>query len=112
MNMLEGQSNSLERVDAYLQIEQEPKPNDPGKPPAYWPTSGDLRVDNLCARYSLDGPEVLHNLSFHIRSGEWIGVGECGLELSLFLLDDLLHPSGTNRIGKGEAKALAGRLYC
>lgn len=76
--MLEGQSNSLERVDAYLRIEQEPKPSDQGKPPAYWPASGDLRVENLCARYSPDGPEVLHNLSFHIKSGERIGVGECG----------------------------------
>ncbi|KAE9407351.1 P-loop containing nucleoside triphosphate hydrolase protein [Gymnopus androsaceus JB14] len=52
MNILEAQSNSLERVDAYLQIEQEPKPTEQGKPPAYWPASGDLRVENLCARYS------------------------------------------------------------
>ncbi|KAE9405641.1 hypothetical protein BT96DRAFT_955137 [Gymnopus androsaceus JB14] len=89
MNMLEGQSNSLERVEAYLQIEQEPKPTEQGKAPAYWPASGDLRVENLCARYSPDGPEVLHNLSFHIKSGERIGVvgrtgsGKSSLTLSL-----------------------------
>ncbi|KAE9406408.1 P-loop containing nucleoside triphosphate hydrolase protein [Gymnopus androsaceus JB14] len=89
MNMLEGQSNSLERVDAYLQIEQEPKATEQGKPPAYWPASGDLRVENLCARYSPDGPEILHNLSFHIKSGERIGVvgrtgsGKSSLALSL-----------------------------
>ncbi|KAJ7093549.1 P-loop containing nucleoside triphosphate hydrolase protein [Mycena epipterygia] len=60
-----------------------------GKPPAYWPSSGDLRVDNLSARYSVEGPKVLENVSFHIRSGERIGVvgrtgsGKSSLMLSL-----------------------------
>ena len=44
--------DSLERVNQYLQIDHEPKPTDDGKPPAYWPASGGLRVENLCARYS------------------------------------------------------------
>lgn len=76
-----------------MTIEQEPKPTEDGKPPAYWPASGDLRVENLSAKYSpvclpsqshcslsnmyfQDGPEVLHDISFNIRSGERIGVGE------------------------------------
>ncbi|KAL0950660.1 hypothetical protein HGRIS_007446 [Hohenbuehelia grisea] len=60
-----------------------------GKPPAYWPASGDLVVENLSARYSSDGPNVLHNLSFRIKSGERIGVvgrtgsGKSSLTLSL-----------------------------
>ncbi|KAF5389764.1 hypothetical protein D9757_005974 [Collybiopsis confluens] len=89
INMLEGQSVSLERVDAYMHIEQEPKPTDRGKPPAYWPASGELQVDNLSAKYSPDGPYVLHDLSFHIRSGERIGIvgrtgsGKSSLALSL-----------------------------
>jgi hypothetical protein len=33
-------------------IEQEPKPTESGKPPAYWPASGDLRIEQLSARYS------------------------------------------------------------
>jgi ABC-type bacteriocin/lantibiotic exporter with double-glycine peptidase domain len=33
-------------------------------------------VENLTARYSADGPIVLDKLSFHIKSGERIGVGE------------------------------------
>ncbi|KIK53737.1 hypothetical protein GYMLUDRAFT_250067 [Collybiopsis luxurians FD-317 M1] len=74
INMLEGQSVSLERIYAYVQIEQEAKPTEQGKPPAYWPASGELRVENLSAMYSPDGPEVLHQLSFHIKSGEQIGV--------------------------------------
>lgn len=67
---------SLERLHAYTEIEQEPKPTSEGKPPAYWPTTGTLKVEDLSARYSPDGPHVLHNLSFEIRAGERIGVGE------------------------------------
>ena len=43
---------SLERIQHYLDIEHELKPTEAGKPPASWPTSGDLRVENLSARYS------------------------------------------------------------
>ncbi|KIJ62401.1 hypothetical protein HYDPIDRAFT_94464 [Hydnomerulius pinastri MD-312] len=75
----------LERIDHYIKIEQEPKPTERGQPPAYWPASGDVRVENLSARYSparlspatfhpLDGPKVLDGLSFHIQSGERVGI--------------------------------------
>ncbi|KIK58410.1 hypothetical protein GYMLUDRAFT_246115 [Collybiopsis luxurians FD-317 M1] len=89
INMLEGQSVSLERIEAYIQIEQEAKPTGQGKPPAYWPASGELQVENLSAKYSPDGPEVLRNLSFSVKSGERIGVvgrtgsGKSSLVLSL-----------------------------
>ena len=43
---------SLERIQQYLTIEQEPKPTKSGIPPAYWPASGDLRVEKLSTRYS------------------------------------------------------------
>lgn len=43
---------SLERINAYIHIEQEPKATEAGIPPAYWPASGDIRVENLSARYS------------------------------------------------------------
>jgi ABC-type multidrug transport system fused ATPase/permease subunit len=82
----------LERIDSYIKIEQEPKPTEGGQPPAYWPASGDLRVENLSARYSTvnynscfrgylsnhhlqDGPKVLQDLSFQIKSGERVGIG-------------------------------------
>ncbi|KAG0697813.1 hypothetical protein DFH29DRAFT_984146 [Suillus ampliporus] len=82
-------SGDLERIDGYIKIEQEPKPTEGGRPPAYWPASGDLRVENLSARYSLDGPKVLQDLSFHIKSGERVGIvgrtgsGKSSLTLSL-----------------------------
>lgn len=75
--------NSIERIKAYVEIEQEPKSTDAGTPPAYWPASGSLSVEKLCARYSPDGPEVLHDISFEIKSGEHVGVGERLFKISL-----------------------------
>ncbi|KAH9019338.1 hypothetical protein EDB83DRAFT_2508436 [Lactarius deliciosus] len=82
-------SSDLERMLSYINAEQEPKPTEQGIPPAYWPASGDLRVEKLSARYSHDGPKVLHDISFHIKSGERVGVvgrtgsGKSSLTLSL-----------------------------
>ncbi|KIJ45713.1 hypothetical protein M422DRAFT_227467 [Sphaerobolus stellatus SS14] len=89
LNELEVQGNSLERIESYTNIDQEPKATESGKPPAYWPASGSLKVSKLCARYSWDGPEVLHSISFEVKSGERIGVvgrtgsGKSSLTLSL-----------------------------
>jgi ABC-type multidrug transport system fused ATPase/permease subunit len=66
----------LERIQGYVDIEQEPKPTERGIPPAYWPASGEIRVENLSAKYSVEGPNILHDVSFHIKSGERIGVGK------------------------------------
>ncbi|SJL07707.1 uncharacterized protein ARMOST_11057 [Armillaria ostoyae] len=74
VNQFEVQGNSLERIHAYLGAEQEEKTSKDREPPAYWPTSGELRVENLSARYSPDGPKVLHDLSFTVKSGERIGI--------------------------------------
>ncbi|KAJ7465185.1 hypothetical protein FB451DRAFT_1488697 [Mycena latifolia] len=88
-NMFEVQGNSLERIQRYTTIEQEPKPTPAGVPPAYWPASGSLSVDNLSAKYSEDGPTILHDISFNLKSGERVGVvgrtgsGKSSLTLSL-----------------------------
>lgn len=66
--------SSLERIETYVQIEQEEKPSERGVPPAYWPADGSLHVENLSARYSLDGPKVLHDISFDVKSGERVGI--------------------------------------
>ncbi|KAF8071880.1 hypothetical protein FPV67DRAFT_1779021 [Lyophyllum atratum] len=81
--------SSLERIQNYLEIEQEPRNTQSGVPPAYWPASGDLHVEHLSARYSQGGARVLRDLSFQIKSGERIGVvgrtgaGKSSLTLSL-----------------------------
>jgi ABC-type multidrug transport system fused ATPase/permease subunit len=68
--------NSLERIQQYVDIDHEPEPKPAGQPPAYWPSSGDIRVEKLTARYSADGPKVLQDVSFHAKPGERIGIGE------------------------------------
>ncbi|KAJ7625348.1 hypothetical protein DFH06DRAFT_1273238 [Mycena polygramma] len=89
LNDFEIQGNSLERIRGYLDIEQEPKPTADGVPPAYWPSSGKLAVEKLSAKYSADGPKVLHDISFTVQSGERVGVvgrtgsGKSSLTLAL-----------------------------
>ncbi|TCD66627.1 hypothetical protein EIP91_001094 [Steccherinum ochraceum] len=89
LNRFEVNGNSLERIEQYLVIEQEPKSSPEGVPPAYWPSSGKLNVEKLSARYSLDGPKVLKDISFTIDSGERVGIvgrtgsGKSSLTLSL-----------------------------
>ncbi|KAJ7264124.1 P-loop containing nucleoside triphosphate hydrolase protein [Mycena haematopus] len=88
-NEFEVQGNSLERIQGYINIEHEKPATEAGKPPAYWPASGDLRVKGLSARYSEDGPKVLQDISFHIKAGERVGIvgrtgsGKSSLTLSL-----------------------------
>ncbi|KAH9886263.1 P-loop containing nucleoside triphosphate hydrolase protein [Cubamyces lactineus] len=88
-NEFEISGTSLERIQQYLQIEQEPKPTPDGVPPAYWPASGQLAVDKLSARYSPDGPKVLHEISFEVAAGERVGIvgrtgsGKSSLTLAL-----------------------------
>ncbi|KAG8914835.1 hypothetical protein FRC00_010530 [Tulasnella sp. 408] len=89
LNQFEVQGNSLERIKGYVEIEQEPVPTKEGIPSAAWPTSGCLRVEKLSAKYSKDGPNVLHDISFEIKSGEHVGIvgrtgaGKSSLSLSL-----------------------------
>lgn len=85
-------ANSLERIQGYIDIEHEDVSRPERKPPAAWPTSGELVVEKLTAKYSEDSPEVLHQLSFTIPSGSKIGVvgrtgsGKSSLTLSLLRL--------------------------
>ncbi|KAG8928379.1 hypothetical protein FRC02_006990 [Tulasnella sp. 418] len=89
LNEFEVAGNSLERIQGYIEIEQEPKSVAEKVPPAYWPASGSLVVENLSAKYSPESPEVLHSISFEVKSGERVGVvgrtgaGKSSLSLAL-----------------------------
>ncbi|KAJ7288436.1 P-loop containing nucleoside triphosphate hydrolase protein [Mycena rebaudengoi] len=88
-NTLQLDANNLERVLEYRDIEQEGKVTPAGVPPAYWPASGDISAKNLSAKYSPDGPYILQDISFDIKSGERIAVvgrtgsGKSSLTLAL-----------------------------
>ncbi|KZT60648.1 P-loop containing nucleoside triphosphate hydrolase protein, partial [Calocera cornea HHB12733] len=91
-NDLEVSLNSVERIRDYLTIDHEPEASEGGNPPAYWPASGAIKVESLFAKYSEDGPFVLRNITFDIKSGERVGIvgrtgsGKSSLALSLLRL--------------------------
>jgi ABC-type multidrug transport system fused ATPase/permease subunit len=76
LNELEIELNSFQRVMQYATLPSEPLPTEQGKPPAAWPTDGDVIVKNLSVKYALDGPSVLNDVSFSIKSRERVGI--CG----------------------------------
>ncbi|TFK40143.1 P-loop containing nucleoside triphosphate hydrolase protein [Crucibulum laeve] len=90
---VENYMNSVERVTHYSQsdlIEQEPPHEIPDhKPPSTWPENGTIIFENVCMRYRPGLPNVLHNISMSIHSGEKIGVvgrtgaGKSSLTLAL-----------------------------
>ncbi|KAH9939277.1 uncharacterized protein BXZ73DRAFT_76000 [Epithele typhae] len=92
LNEFEVNGNSVERIQQYLDIEHESVPVNDAIPPAYWPASGGLRVEKLSARYSADGPRVLHEISFEVKAGERVGIvgrtgsGKSSLTLALLRL--------------------------
>ena len=70
---------SLERIQQYLTIDQEinQQPVDENAVIGEeWPQTGDLIIKNLKAYYSLDGMEIIKGISFCVKSGERIGIGE------------------------------------
>ncbi|WVR03866.1 hypothetical protein IAU60_000864 [Kwoniella sp. DSM 27419] len=74
VNEMEVQGNSVERIEDYLVIDQEPKSDARKQPPAAWPTSGEIVLEKLSAKYSHDGPTVLDKLDVRITSGEKVGI--------------------------------------
>jgi ABC-type multidrug transport system fused ATPase/permease subunit len=87
--------NSVERVQEYLEIEQEPPYVIEGhEPPAAWPTTAAVEIQDLVIQYAPDLDPVIKNISFDIRPHEKVGVvgrtgsGKSTLALSLFRFVD------------------------
>ncbi|KAJ2808508.1 hypothetical protein H4R20_000852 [Coemansia guatemalensis] len=83
--------NAVERVSQYLGVEQEAPlhVSAAASPPASWPATGAVRIEDLVIEYA-PGVPVLHGLSLEVAHGEKIGVvGRTGAgksTLSLALL--------------------------
>ncbi|KAL4789715.1 hypothetical protein BDV19DRAFT_20483 [Aspergillus venezuelensis] len=83
--------NSVERVKEYLEVEQEAPPViEDSRPPANWPTRGEVKFSNYSTRYRPDLDPVLRQVSFTVQSGEKVGIvgrtgaGKSSLALALF----------------------------
>lgn len=83
--------NSVERVQEYLELDQEPSRSSDGyRPPAAWPTTASIEVKDLVIRYAPELDPVLHGISFTTKAHEKIGIvgrtgsGKSTMALSFF----------------------------
>ncbi|CAG8496604.1 9578_t:CDS:10 [Ambispora gerdemannii] len=72
---METSLNSVERIEEYIEMPQEPPAViDNIHPPAAWPTNGNIEVSKLTVQYSPDQEIVLRDISFMVRAEEKIGI--------------------------------------
>lgn len=87
---LEQSMVALERVKEYSDLEVEPPEFVEPRPPASWPSDGEIECEDLVIRYAPELPDVLHNLNFSVKPGEKVGIlgrtgsGKSTLALSFF----------------------------
>ncbi|KAJ8692856.1 hypothetical protein PTI98_010127 [Pleurotus ostreatus] len=94
---VENDMNSVERVVHYAkEIEQEAPHELPDrKPPAPWPSKGDVELKNVVLSYRPELPAVLKNVSMVVRGGEKIGIvgrtgaGKSSIMTALYRLVEL-----------------------
>ncbi|KAJ2522195.1 hypothetical protein GGI11_001797 [Coemansia sp. RSA 2049] len=67
--------NAIERIRQYQNIEQDAdlKANHENKPPAAWPSKGDVQIEDLVVEY-VPGVPVLRGISLSVKHGENVGV--------------------------------------
>ncbi|CAG8435018.1 7255_t:CDS:10 [Diversispora eburnea] len=87
---LEMSLNAVERVSEFSEIPQEAPAIIEPRPPANWPHSGAITVQDLQIRYAPDLEPVLHHISFSVNGQEKVGIvgrtgsGKSTIALSLF----------------------------
>ena len=86
---------SVERIQEYTQLPQEPQQTKPEDPlPGTWPLDGSLDIQNLHLRHREDLPLVLKDISFRVQPGSKVGIvgrtgaGKSSLVQALFRLAD------------------------
>ncbi|KAK7205028.1 hypothetical protein BZA70DRAFT_248184 [Myxozyma melibiosi] len=73
--MNEMNMNSVERIDEYMYIDQEPAEINPDyRPPAGWPSKGAISVKNLSLRYAPGLPKVIKDVTFEVKPTNKIGI--------------------------------------
>lgn len=72
---IEMNMNSVERLQEYLDVEEEPPAEIPEtKPASEWPQTGEIDVSDLSLRYAPDLPRVIKNATFHVKPCHKIGI--------------------------------------
>ncbi|ODV81047.1 uncharacterized protein CANTADRAFT_25320 [Suhomyces tanzawaensis NRRL Y-17324] len=72
---VEMNMNSVERLQEYLEVEQEPAYEIPEtEPPASWPERGVISVKDVSLRYDPSLPRVIKNVSFEVESNNKVGI--------------------------------------
>ncbi|XP_036912751.1 ATP-binding cassette sub-family C member 3 isoform X2 [Sturnira hondurensis] len=91
LSELESNIVAVERVKEYSKTKTEaPWVIEGSRPPAGWPTQGEVEFRNYSVRYRPGLDLVLKNLSLHVRSGEKVGIvgrtgaGKSSMTLCLF----------------------------
>ncbi|CAG8607661.1 8848_t:CDS:10, partial [Dentiscutata erythropus] len=88
--LLEMSLNAVERINEFSEIPQEAPAIIEPRPPACWPHSGAIVVQNLEVKYASDLEPVLHHISFNVKGQEKIGLvgrtgsGKSTIALTLF----------------------------
>lgn len=99
-NELEIELACFQRLREYVNLPiEEENPDLSVAPPASWPCSGTIEFRNVTARYAPDGPDILKNITFTLRSGERVAVvgrtgsGKSTLVLSLLRVTHIVSGS-------------------
>lgn len=72
---IEMNMNSVERLQEFLEVEQEPAAELPEtKPRASWPEKGEIQVEDISLRYAPDLPRVIKNVTFHVQPCSKVGI--------------------------------------
>ncbi|SCU77356.1 LAME_0A00826g1_1 [Lachancea meyersii CBS 8951] len=71
---VEMNMNSVERLQEYMDIEQEPHYQSTHNPPPEWPNQGKIEVNDLSLRYAPHLPQVIKNVSFTVESNAKVGI--------------------------------------
>lgn len=72
---IEMNMNSVERLQEYLDVDQEPPSEIPEtEPRASWPDRGEIEMKDVSLRYAPHLPRVIKNVSFHVEPCNKIGI--------------------------------------
>ncbi|KAI5953498.1 YBT1 [Candida jiufengensis] len=72
---VEMNMNSVERLQEYLEVEQEPPYEiKETQPPSNWPDKGAIEVNDVSLRYSPELPRVIKNVTFNIEPCNKVGI--------------------------------------